>query len=685
MNRISTLTGILFLAARLAWAQAPAAAERKTPDRAAAYYHFSMAHLYEQLAREYRSMEYVNKAIEEYKLALRADPSSEYVSSELVDLYAQSGRLNDAVKEAEAILERDPKNLQMRRLLGRVYRGYLADPAQGRVNEDLLRRAVEQYEKILEQEPGDVESRLHAAALYRVSRDSVKAEAALKKALEIEPNSEEALSSLASLYADIGDTPGAIEMLTRAAGKKPNAKILTALGAAYERAGQHDKAVEALEKALQLDRNNVEARRSLAQNLLVSEQHDKALIQYQALAQQDPQDYQNHLRLAQIYRHKRAFEQARASLQRAAALSSDSVEVPYTEVLLLETEGKTDQAVEALQKVLESTVKPDPANYTARDRTNRAFFFEKLGMLERGRENFLGAEKAFRAMTETDPESAPRASVQLIETFRASREFERARTESEAAVKKHPQDRSLAIVRASVLADLGEARQGAALLRSLLKNDVNDRDVLLAIAQVCEKGKLFAEAREAVEKAREYAQTKDQKRSVYFVWGSLLERQKLYEEAEQQFRQVLEIDPDDASALNYLGYMLADRNVRLEEAHAMIKKAVDLDPDNGAYLDSLGWVYYRQNKFDQAEEWLRRASEKASRDPTVHDHLGDVYLKQGKLRLALEQWQRSLREWEQSSRAEANPEEIERVRKKLDGVRGRLAREQSSKTPPPRN
>ncbi len=669
----------LLLAAALAFGQAPAGRD-KEPDRKSAYYHYSLGHLYEQLAREYRSTEYLNKAIEEYRLAIQADPSSEYLSSELVDLYANAGRLNDAVAEAEAILQREPNNLEMRRLLGRIYRGYLADPSQGRLNEELLKRAIEQYEKIVALDPKDLESYLHLANLYRVSRDSVKAENALKRALELDPNSEDALTSLAALYSELGDTNGAIEMLSRVAEKHPKSRILAALGAAYQQANQPEKAAAVLEKAVQQDRNNLEARRLLARSLFLSEKYEKALEHYQVLTRNDPQDPENYLRISQIYRQKRNFEQARSYLQKAAASAPpDMIEIPYNEALLYEAEGKIDQAIATLQKVLDSTAKARPSEYTAREKSNRAYFLEKIGMLERNRENFPAAEKAFRSMADTDGESAARAGVQLIETARAARDYKRALAESESVFRKYPEDRSVAVVRASVLADSGDAKQGAAILRALLKNDADDREILLALAQVLEKGKLWAEAREAVEKALGYAQSNEQKRSVHFTYGSLLERQKLYDEAEKHFRAVLEIDPEDASALNYLGYMLADRNVRLDEAYQLIRKAVDLEPDNGAYLDSLGWVYYRQNKLEEAEEYLKRALAKVPRDPTVHDHLGDVYLKAGKVRLAQEQWQRSLREWESSAKSDLDPAEIAKIRKKLDAVKVRLAQEQGRK------
>src|SRR6185503_20480117 len=84
--------------------------------------------------------------------------------------------------------------------------------------------------------------------------------------------------------------------------------------------------------------------------------------------------------------------------------------------------------------------------------------------------------------------------------------------------------------------------------------------------------------------------------TVYFLQGSLHEKQKKYDDAEKAFRKALELQKDDPAVLNYYGYMLAARGTRLDEAEAMVQKAVQSDPTNGAYLDSLGWVYYKQNR-----------------------------------------------------------------------------------------
>jgi predicted Zn-dependent protease len=127
--------------------------------------------------------------------------------------------------------------------------------------------------------------------------------------------------------------------------------------------------------------------------------------------------------------------------------------------------------------------------------------------------------------------------------------------------------------------------------------------------------------------------------------------------------------------------MPPNRNIRLDEADKMIRKAVQLEPQNGAYLDSLGWLQYRQNRLDEAAASTRQALEKMTKDPTIHDHLGDIYFAQGRLKDAIAQWQTSLKEYESGSQAEADPAEVAKISKKLEGARVRVAQEGSvSKT-----
>jgi tetratricopeptide (TPR) repeat protein len=110
----------------------------------------------------------------------------------------------------------------------------------------------------------------------------------------------------------------------------------------------------------------------------------------------------------------------------------------------------------------------------------------------------------------------------------------------------------------------------------------------------------------------------------------------------------------------------------------MIRRAVELEPQNAAYLDSLGWVYFKTGQYPLAEENLRKAIERTSGDPAILDHLGEVYEKTGNLKLAVAQWERSMTEYAHSLPADADPEDVAKVQRKLESARVKLAKLTSS-------
>ncbi|HSG89475.1 MAG TPA: tetratricopeptide repeat protein [Pseudomonadales bacterium] len=97
---------------------------------------------------------------------------------------------------------------------------------------------------------------------------------------------------------------------------------------------------------------------------------------------------------------------------------------------------------------------------------------------------------------------------------------------------------------------------------------------------------------------------------------------------EADLRALVDADPDDAMALNALGYTLADRTGRLDEAREFIERALALSPDDPAYIDSLGWLEYRAGNLDRAVELLRSAFA-AFRDHEVAAHLGEALWRRG--------------------------------------------------------
>ncbi len=158
----------------------------------------------------------------------------------------------------------------------------------------------------------------------------------------------------------------------------------------------------------------------------------------------------------------------------------------------------------------------------------------------------------------------------------------------------------------------------------------------------------------------------------YFQLGATYERNQQFDEAVKSFRKCLEMAPDFSEALNYLGYMWAERGENLNEAREMIAKAVKLDSKNAAYLDSMGWVLYRLNQPKDALPFLLKAVEYADEpDPTLHDHLGDVYL-------ALKQTTKARTAWQKALTIEPN-EHKEAIQKKLNALKS--GAETSSNSP----
>ena len=641
-------------------AGAQSAAKGKTPDRAAAYYHFALAHMYEEQVATYGRSELANKAIEEYRAAIDADPTSAYLTSGLAELYAKTGRIRDAVVEAQDIIKRNPNNLEARRLLGRIYLRSLGDMQAGSGSESVLKLAIEQYEQIIRLQPDGMDDHLLLGRLYRLNNDLQKAENEFKTAVKLQPGSEEAVTTLAYLYNELGDTARATQVLSSVPNAERSAKLYSALGYTYEQQKQYKNAVEAYRHAIELDRDNLDAIRGLAQNLLNDGQADAALEQYKVIADANPEDAQTYVRIAEIYRKQGKFEVALDNLKKAESMVQDSVEVPYNIAAIYQAQGRYDEAIPIMRDLLKKSEKSD-GKYSNGEKSNRAVFLERLGSIYRDQGNNQAANEIFRQIIALGgDENIERGYQQIIDTWREAKEWQKATDTAKEAVQKLPGSRDLKMVLASQQADMGEADKALRDVRAMLKGDANaksssdDRQVYIALAQMNTRLRRFSDAEQALDKAEQLSSKTDDKEYVWFLRGSTFEREKRYAEAEEQFKKVVASDPEHASALNYLGYMLADQNTKLEEALGYIKRAVDLDPTNGAYLDSLGWAYFRLGKYELAEDNLLKASQKINTDPTVHDHLGDLYQKRGRLKLAATNWERGLIEWNCAIAAEVD-------------------------------
>jgi len=679
---------VLFAAGGMALAQSTPAASSSTPpvpDHSAAYYHYALAHDYEEMYTSYNLGEYATRAIEEYKLALNADPTSKFLNNGLADLYYKTGKIKEAIVAAQELIKKDPNNLDAHKLLGRVYLRSLGDVQSGGPSSQVLQLAIDEYSKIVALEPESIEDRLLLGQLYSVNHDSAKAEEQFKAAQKIDPGSEEVILNLARLYSEQGDIHRAIDLLSAVPEDDQTPRTEFALGQAYDQTKDTKKAIAAYRRAVDLDPSNLDAERSLAQALLNDNDLNGALTAFQGISTADPQDANAWLRIAEIQRRQGNYEASISSLKKARTLSQDPLqltEISFNEALADEAVGKQDEAAAILQKLVDQS-EHSSGQYSEPEKNARAFFLDRLAVLYREQNKPLQAVDDYHKMLELGGEFASTGYQGEVDSYREAKQYDRATEVAREAHAKLPKDRDIALTLAGQLADTGKAEEGIALATSLIGVPTgnaspqvpNDRPVHIALANIYMHLKRWNEAGEQLDLAEPLATKQDDKWYIYFLRGALAERQRHYDEAEVQFRKVLAIDPNNSMTLNYLGYMQADRGVKLDEALSMIQQAVKEEPQNYAYLDSLGWAYFKLGQYQLSEDNLRRATEHNSTDPTIHDHLGDLYEKTGRLKLAVAQWEQSVSEYDKTIPADADPLDISKVHKKLENAWVRLAKE----------
>ena len=671
----------LLIASQSAFAQSPAPLKPRdksvqltpsdAPDRSAAYYHNGLAHLYEELAINNGRPDYATQAIEEYKLALNADPNSRFLQEGLADLYFKLGRIREAITAAQDQVKKDPNDLAAHTLLGRVYLRSLGD-MQGAQSAEMLRLAISEYEKLVQLDPKNVETHLLLGQLYGLNKDTAKAAAQFNAAKGIDGNSDDAVLAIARLYGEQGQPQQAVDALAAIPKDDRSARVSFALGAAYDQLHQPKPAIQAYRDALNDEPDTPEVQRALAADLLLDNQLAAALPVYQALAA-DPADVESQIKVSEIERRQGHYEQALATLNKIKLgnAGSDNLELAFNEAVLYDSLGKLDQAVTVLQAVLGTTQK---SAYSDPEKSNRAIFLDRLGIVYREQNKTPEAVEAYRQMVLLGGDYVVRGYQGQVDSYREAHQWKEAVAAAAGAAKALPTDRNVQLMYAFQLADTGQPDQGLGLAQAQLHGTPEDRETEVAIANIDLRIHRSAEAMTHLDRADALATKPEEKMYVELLRATVYDHDKQYDKAEAEYRKALAVDPNSATVLNDLGYMFADRGVRLNEALDMIKKAVELDPQNGAYLDSLGWVYFKLSQYGPAEENLRKAIERTSTDASIHDHLGEVYEKTGRLKLAVAQWERSMTEYAHSLPADAEPADVAKVKRKLDDARTKLAR-----------
>ncbi|MCF2871218.1 tetratricopeptide repeat protein [Octadecabacter sp. G9-8] len=218
------------------------------------------------------------------------------------------------------------------------------------------------------------------------------------------------------------------------------------------------------------------------------------------------------------------------------------------------------------------------------------------------------------------------------------------------------------IGRAEALRLAGRFEKSIEVLSQLTRSHPDIPQSFAALGDIHRQQENYADARTAYDAALSgYPESAQIRWWLLYSRGMVNERLDEWPASEADFRAALELNPDNPSVLNYLGYSMVDRGLteHYDEALVMIETAVAARPDSGAIVDSLAWVYYKLGRYQDAIGPMERAAELEPNDPIISDHLGDVYWMVGRETEARFQWRRAL---------SFEPEEAEatRIRRKLN-------------------
>ncbi len=488
-----------------------------------------------------------------------------------------------------------------------------------------MEKALEAYRQVLNVDPGEVDLAVRVAALLTREDDYPSAIDVLKDAVKVRPNAPEPYLELAFIYA----------------------KYLKKTG----------QAIEFASKAIALDPQKMDGYQRLFEIHLANGDEKKALEALDRAAQTRSEDPVFWARLGRLYGSivlkpdaKPAPEQItrlNEVFKKAAAKGQDN---PAVLKEVGDYFASTQQIKEALPlylRVLE--LQPDDANVREKLATGfvltnqRARAVETLeAIIKEHPEKY----QPYELLAQLHDDEA-RSLVRANQIEPANAEFKRAAENYEQSLLINPNHAATYLRLAELLiAPLKQGDRAVSLLQEARRRYPEAPEFAYYLAIALRESKRAKDAVVMFEEALNEAQNAESdflKPRFYLDYGSAAEQAGLYDKAAELFHKAIAMDPANAAEpYNYLGYMWAEQNSHLDEAEDAIKRALQLDPGNGAYLDSLGWLQYRQGKYDQALENLKRAIQNLPReDAVVFEHLGDVYLKLNRVAQALEAWQKA--------------------------------------------
>ncbi len=449
----------------------------------------------------------------------------------------------------------------------------------------------------------------------------------------------------------------ALRVLTQAAAlPEASGTVYAWLGLAYAQAGRSEAAVNANRTAIKKMPQSLAAYQNLAQIYLQNNKTNEALQWLDEAARQQTDDAGFLIELSELYfrfaraqptKSEAARERAKAMLDRAAKLN------PANPILLQKIgEGYILHGqLEKAEGIYAQLLKDFPEIQALRAKL--AEIYVRTGQKEK-------AAEQLEAIAREDPTN-PQTHFFIGSLALEQRQWEKAADSFKTAILLNPDLEPAYYELVSAKLSLEKSHEAWKVIEDARARFRPNFVLEFYSGMVQSALKQYAEAIKHLVSAELLANASEPSRLnhlFYFQFGATYERYGDAVEAEKYFKKCLELSPNFAEALNYLGYMWVEHGVKLDEAKQLIEKAVELEPKNAAFLDSLGWVLFKQNHPEEALTWLLKAVENSEEaDATLYDHLGDIHAALKQVDLAHEAWRKSL-----------NVKPDEKVKKKLEAA-----------------
>jgi len=546
---------------------------------------------------------------------IRPDAAPEY-DLLVAQQFEQQGRMADALAAYERAVAKDSDSAYLQRKL-----------AESLVRQNRLADGIRYAERAHELEPDDLPTRIFLGQLYRLRRSPAAAEALLKGE-NGDPLDADAGFLLFEVYMDAGRNEEALGVAQWLVEADPDAvRSQLALASAYAALDRTQQAEQVLRRALDGDPDNLALYVALARSRREHGDSAGEIAVYRQILDRSPGHHAALVALADAQLKADDREGATATLEEIEERHPDDLRTSVRLGFIYYEERRYDEAIERFAPVLAR----NPDEY-------EIVFF--LGIAQRRSGRGDDAIATFDSIPEGN-EHYPDARTQLAALYERRERYDEALVEIDKANAAKP-SRELALYAATLRSKTGDFDGAVKQVEDLIAESPGDDELLYNL------GVIYGESDRT-------------------------------DEAIVHMRRALDTNPDNASALNYIGYTWAERGINLDEAESMIERALALRPEDGYIADSLGWVFYMRARplvedgnlpaarkyIDQALAALERADNLTGGDPVVSEHIGDTYL-------LLDDKQRALDKFEEALRMEPRFSEQPELLEKLENLRREL-------------